>query len=108
VIRRWAGPGPLAPALRLAQSAHHRVEWLRALAAAPFVAGALLFALLAALFGYWRCYLPGGRYLGRVAPEWRSAAYGGLVAAFGAANALRLSIATEAKSEELTAIEAQH
>ncbi|HEY5375405.1 MAG TPA: signal peptidase I [Polyangiaceae bacterium] len=87
LLLRFAWPSPLT-----AES-----EWLRALAAAPFVAGALLFALLAALFGYWRRYLPGGRYLGVLPPSLAQQLAMEDIADFAAASTLRLSIATEAK-----------
>src|SRR5450631_3130941 len=87
LLLRFAWPSPLTTEL----------EWLRALTAAPFVAGALLFALLAALLGYWRRYLPGGRFLGALPPSLAQHLATEDIAAFAAANTLRLSIATEAK-----------
>jgi len=87
LLVRFAWPSPLT-----AES-----EWLRALAAAPFVAGALLFGLLAALLYYWRGYLPGGRYLGALPPTLAQRLARDDLAAFAAANSLRLSIAAEAK-----------
>ena len=86
LLVRFAWPSPLTTEL----------EWLRALAAAPFVAGALLFALLAALLGYWRRYLPGGRYLGALPPNLAQHLAMEDIAAFAAANTLRLAVATEA------------
>jgi len=87
LLVRFAWPSPLA-----AES-----EWLRALAAAPFVVGALLFGLLAALLYYWRGYLPGGRYLGALPPSLAQRLTRDDLAAFAAANSLRLNIAAEAK-----------
>jgi signal peptidase I len=87
LLLRFAWPSPLST----------NSEWLRALAAAPFVAGALLFAVLAALLGYWRRYLPGGRYLKALPPSLAQHLAMEDIAGFAVANTLRLSIATEAK-----------
>ena len=87
LLLRFAWPSPLTT----------ESEWLQALGAAPFVSGALLFALLAALLGYWRRYLPGGRYLGALPPSLAQHLALEDIAAFTAANTLRLSIAAEAK-----------
>ncbi len=84
---RFAWPSPLTS----------ESEWLRELAAAPFVAGALLFGLLATLLRYWRRYLPGGRYLGALPPTLAERLAREDIAGFAAANTLRLSIAQEAK-----------
>lgn len=85
LLLRFAWPSPLS-----AES-----ESLRSLAAAPFVAGALIFALLAALLRYWRRYLPGGRYLTPLPPNLAQRLMTADLEAFGAANTLRLSLATE-------------
>ncbi len=59
VALRFAWPSPVAASS----------EWLRAIGAAPFAAGAVLFGLLALLARYWRFYLPGGRYLDAMPPS---------------------------------------
>jgi len=87
LLVRFAWPSPLTG----------DSEWLRTLAASPFVVGALLFGLLAALLYYWRVYLPGGRYFVALSPSLAQRLTKDDLAAFAAANSLRLSIAAETK-----------